>query len=119
MKGFIALVLVAMVGISAWNAWEIHAMREEIATLNQKVNSQSQSGVTDEVVAKAVAALALAKDAMGRMDTSQARAAYDTARQRLDEAAKVANAQAAPKIKWLRDEASDLGRQLQDKINRR
>jgi hypothetical protein len=119
MKGFIALVLVALLGLSAYNAWEIRTMREEIAALNQKVNTQSQSGITDEVVAKAAVALAQARDAMNRMDTTRARAAYETARQRLDEAAKVASAKAGPTVKWLRDEAADLGKQLQDKIDRR
>lgn len=119
MKGLVALVLVAMVGISVWNAWEIHTLRQEIAVLNQKVTSQSQNGLADAVIARALVSLKDAKDALGRMDTSQARAAYETARQKLDEAARVASTETAPKIKWLRDEASDLGRQIQDKINRR
>ena len=58
MKGFIALVLLAFLGLSAYNFWEIHTLREEIAALNQKVTLQSQSGLTDEVVAKAAVALA-------------------------------------------------------------
>jgi hypothetical protein len=117
MKGFIALALVALLGLSAYNYWEIRELRQEIAALNQKVTIRSQGGLTDEVVAKAAVALAQARDALGRMDTAQARAYYDTARRHLDEAARSANAKAGPTVKWLRDEASDLGRQLQDRIH--
>lgn len=117
MKGFIALVLVALLGLSAYNFWEIRTLRQEIVALNQKVTSQSQTGLTDEVVAKAAVALAQARDAMNRMDTSQARNAYDTARRRLDEAARIASDKAGPTVKWLRDETADLGKQLQDKIH--
>lgn len=119
MKGFIALVLVALLGLSAHNYWEIRTLRQEIAALNQKVSIQTQDGLTGEVVAKAAVALAQARDAMNRMDTTQARAAYDTARQRLDEATRTASTKAGPTVKWLRDEASDLGKQLQDRIQGR
>jgi hypothetical protein len=119
MKGFFALVLVALLGLSAYNYLEIRALRQEIASLNQKVNVQSQGGLTDEVVAKAAVALAQARDALNRMDTAQARGYYDTARRQLDEAARTASAKAGPTVKWLRDEASDLGRQLQDRVRRR
>ena len=119
MKGFIALVLVALLGLSAYNYWEIRSMRQEIATLNEKVRAQSETGLTDEMVAKAAVALAQARDAMNRMDTAQARAAYESARQRLEQAAKVASEKAGPTVKWLRDEAADLGRQLQEKTRNR
>jgi hypothetical protein len=119
MKGFITLILLALLGLSAYNYWEIHTLRQEIAALNQKVTAQQQSGLTDEVVAKAAVALAQARDAMNRMDTTQARIAYDSAKKKLDEAAAMANQKAAPTVKWLRDEASDLNRQLQDKIHGR
>ncbi len=117
MKGIFTLILFALLGLSAYNYWEIHTLRQEIAELNQKVNVQSQSGITDEVVAKAVIALAQARDSMNKMDATQARAAYETARKRLDEAATTANRKAGPTVKWLRDEASDLGRQLQSRFH--
>jgi hypothetical protein len=119
MRGFIALVLVALLGLSAYNYWEIREMRQEIAALNEKVRVESQGSVTDEVVAKATVALAQARDAMNRMDTTQARGYYDTARQQLDAAARTAGTKAGPTVKWLRDEASDLGKQLQDKVRGR
>ena len=119
MKGFIALALVAMLGLSAYNYWEIRELRQEIAALNVKVQSESQGSVTDEVVAKATVALAQARDALNRMDTTQARSAYDTAMRHLDEASRTASAKAGPTVKWLRGEASDLGKQLQDKLRGR
>ena len=119
MKGFIALLMLLLLGLNAYNYWEIQTLRQDIAALKQKVDVQSQAGLTGEVVAKAAVALAQARDAMSRMDTTRARAAYDTARKRLDEAAAMANQKAAPTVKWLRDEASDLNRQLQDKVHGR
>ena len=119
MKGFIALVLVALLGLSAYNYWELRAMRLEIAALNEKVRVQSQGGLTDEMVAKAAVALAQARDAMNRMDPDRARIAYETARARLEGAARIANEKAGPTVKWLRDQAADLGRELQDKSRAR
>jgi hypothetical protein len=117
MKGFVALVLLGFLCLSAYNVYEIRTLKQEIETLNQKVTAQSQTGLTDEVVAKAAVALAQARDAMNHMDTTQARNAYDTARRRLDEAARIASDKAGPTVKWLRDETADLGKQLQDKIH--
>lgn len=120
MKGFIALLLFLMIGISAFNYWQIKTLREEVAQLEQKVNQQQNGGgVADVVVGKATAALLQAKEALAHTDMDKARAAFDSARKYLDEAARGANEKAGPAVKWLKDEASDLGRQIQDKAHGR
>ena len=113
MKGFMALALVMLLGLSAYNYWEIHTLRQEIAALNEKVRVQADGGTTTQMIAKAAATFIQARDALNKMDTSQVRTAYESARQRLEGAVKVANEKAGPAGRWLRDEASNLGRQLQ------
>src|SRR2546423_4661076 len=115
MKGLLALLFLALLGLNAYNYWEIRTLREEIATMQRKMDERETSA-TDAVVAKAMATLMQAREAVAHTDMSRARAMFDTARQQLDEAAKTASTKSAPAVKWLRDEASDLGKQIQSRV---
>ena len=117
MKGLMALVLLALLGLAAYNYWEIRSLREEVALLERKVDQQQAGGLTDAVVARATLAIAQAKEALAHADMDKARALVDSGRRQLDDAVRTAGEKAAPVVKWFRDEASDLGQQVQDKVH--
>ena len=114
MKGLIALTLVLLLGLSASNYWEIRSMRQEIAALSEKVKVQSESNVATDVLRTAAATFVQARELVNKVDTVQARTAYESAKQRLEAALKTANDKAGPAGKWVRDEAYNLGKQLQE-----
>jgi len=117
MKGFMALVLMALLGLSAYNWVQINALKQDIARLdNYFREQQTSSGITDRAVAEAVRALARAREALSGANIDTARAAFDSARQKLAEAARTASQKTAPTVKWLEGQASELGRQMQERF---
>ena len=117
MKGFVAFVILILIAISGYNTWQVHELQQEIAQLNVKVKEQQSGGVTDEVVAQATRAIAAAREAIANTDMNSARTALDNARQKVAQAGRTASERAAPTVKWLEDQASELGRQVQDKFH--
>ena len=116
MKAFLAFLVSVMVGLSVFNYWQIHELKDQVARLELKIQEQQSAGMTDKVVAEATQALASAKDAIVRMDTTTARNYADSAKDMLMKAGKTAGDKAAPTVKWLEGQAKDLGKQIQDKI---
>jgi hypothetical protein len=116
MKGFMGFVVVVLLGLTAYNWWEIRSLRQDIAALEQKVTSQQSGSVTDTVVAQATVALGQARQAISSMDWNRARIAYDDARKQLDQASKTAGDKAAPTVKWLEGQAAELGKQIKERV---
>jgi hypothetical protein len=116
MKGFMALVALAALLLAGYNWWQIRSLREDFARLEQNVQEQQKGGLTGQVVAGATLALAKAREALSHLDTDKALAALQDAQKKLSEAARTAGQAAAPYVKKLEDEASDLGRQIQDRM---
>ncbi len=120
MKGLLALLLVVAVAFSAYNWWQVQELKREVASLQVKVQEQQQaSGPTDAVVGQATRMLGQARDAINHMDMSTAQRYAESARQTLAEAGRTAGQKAGPALHWLEGQASDLGRQIQDKVNSR
>ena len=117
MKAFLAFLVLVLVGLSAFNYWQIHELKDQVSRLELKIQEQQSAGMTDKIVAEATQALAGAKDAIARMDTTTARNYADSAKEMLMKAGKTAGEKATPTVKWLQGQAKDLGKQIQDKIN--
>lgn len=110
MKAFIALLLVVVLSANAVVWMEMKSLRQEVQTLRARVEKQDQQST---LTAQAVQALGQARAAMGTLDTEKARTALGSATAALGDAAKVASEKAGPTLKWLGDQATELGKQLQ------
>ena len=120
MKGSVAFLVVLMLGLTAYNWWQVRELRDEVARLKVQVaEQQNQGSVSDQMVARAVSAIAQARESIGGMNTDSARSALNKAGDYLAQAGRTVGSKAAPTVDWLKDQASSLGRQMQDKINRR
>jgi hypothetical protein len=117
MKGFIAVLLLLLLGGTAWNAWQIRELKQEIAGLQRNLQQETEARKADDLLARANGALQDAKTAIAGMDAAKAQSALATARQRLADAAKYANEKAAPTISWLERQAADLSKQVQERMN--
>ena len=117
MKAFLGFLVLSLVALSGFNYWQIHELKDQVARLELKIQEQQSAGMTDKVVAEATQALASAKDAIARMDTTTARNYADSAKELLMKAGKTAGEKATPTVKWLEGQAKDLGKQIQDKIH--
>jgi hypothetical protein len=113
MKGFMALVLVLLLGLACYNWWQIQTLRQEIARLEQKINEPS---VSDQAIAQAAAALERVRRAVSATDWNKARTAYDEARAKVDQVARAAGDRGGKTIDWLKQQTSDIGRQLQQRL---
>ena len=107
MKAFLAFLVLALVGLSGFNYWQIHELRDQVARLELKIQEQQSTGMTDKVVAEATQALASAKDAISKMDTTTARNYAETAKELLMKAGKTAGEKASPTVKWLEGQAKE------------
>jgi hypothetical protein len=116
-KALLAFLILILLALAGFNFWQIRELNDKVARLEVKIQEQQAGGVTDRVVAEATQALARAKDAIARMDTTTARNYADSAKGLLMQAGKTASEKAAPTVRWLEDQAKDVGRQVQDKIN--
>ena len=117
MKGLIVALFVALIGFSFYNYLQVQDLKQEVSRLQAKLNEQQSGGVTDQVVAQAATAIAQAKDAISKMDTSRARSTLDSAREYLAQASKSVSEKSAPTVKWLEEQASDLGKKVDDRIH--
>ena len=116
MKGLLALVLVLMLGMSVYNWMEIRALRQEISDLRTKVDQSQSGGLTDQTLQKAMEMMVQARVALANTDWSKARTAYESARQQIGAAASAANEKAGPALRWLEDQARDIGKQIQQRV---
>src|ERR1051325_1508924 len=80
MKAPAVFAVIILLGLSAYNWWQVRELRDEVSRLQVKVAEQQQSGgIADQTVAQAVRAIAAAKDAIGNMNTDSARSALNRA----------------------------------------
>ncbi len=116
MKGFIAVLVIALIGLNVYNYMQVQDLKQQVARLEVKLNEAQQSqGVSDRVVAEATRALAQARDAISRMDTTTARNYAENARQTLERAGKSASEKASSTIKWLGEQTSDLRKKIEER----
>jgi hypothetical protein len=115
MKAFIALLVIALIGFNVYNYMQVQDLKQQVARLEVKLNEEKSQGLSDKVVADAVRTLAQARDAVTRMDTTTARNYVENARTALERAGQTASEKAAPTVKWLGEQASDLGKKLQNR----
>lgn len=115
MKGLLALLIIGLIAFCGYNYMQVQELKQEVARLQTKLAEQQQAGATDRVVAEATRALAQAREAISRMDTTTARNYADNARDMLTRASHTAGEKAGPALKWLGEQASDLGGRLQGK----
>ena len=118
MKAFSIILLLGLLVSTAFNHWQVQQLRAEVAELKVQMANQQAGSLTNELVAKATAAILQARHAIGSAKVENAKAALNTAREYLAEAGKTAGAQAGPRLKWLQDQAQGIGRQIQDKAGR-
>jgi predicted negative regulator of RcsB-dependent stress response len=120
MRGVIAFLLLAILALCGYNLWQTHELRREIAQLEQKVNQPSAgSQLTDELMGRAAVALAGARDALAHTDTAKARTEIAEAERRLGDAYRTASVKAGPTVKWLREQASEVEKQIDTRVNGR
>ena len=116
MKGFAVFLMLVMLVFTGFTYWQVTELRKEVAVLKLQLAERQAGGVTDEVVAKAAIAIAQAREAIGHTNLDTARSALESAKGYLSEAGKTASTKAGPTVKWLQEQATGLGRQVQDRI---
>ena len=117
MKVFVGLLFIALIGFCAFNYMQVQDLKQQVARLEIKLNEEQQQGVSDRVVAEATRALIKAHDAISQMDPATARTYVENARVALERAGRAANEKAGPTMRWLGEQASALGKKVQDKVN--
>lgn len=118
MKGFVALALLVLLGLSVHNWMQISALRQEVARLESRVGEQQSSQVSDRILAEAVRAFLRAQAALSGANVDTARDALEAARQKLAEAARITGEKTEPTLNWLEAQAAELGRQAQERLGR-
>ena len=118
MKGIGVFAAIAALAFGVFNYWQVTQLRNEVALLKVQIAEQRAGGVTDAVLARAALALAEARNAISGSKLEQARAALDTAKEYLGDARTTAGEKAAPRLKWLQEQAQGLSRQVQDRMGR-
>ena len=118
MRAFAVLSVLAMLALTAFNYWQVQELRKEVTLLKLQLAERQGGGLTDVAVAQAARAIAQARDAIGHTNLDTARAALNTAKDYLADAGKTAGDKAAPTVKWLQEQASQLGRQVQERVPR-
>ena len=108
MKGFLALLIMALIALTGMNMWQIQQLRGEVHALRRQLAEQRHS---TDALAQAIEAVRLARDAVKSVDTPSARRAVDTARQKLSEAAAVATEKARHTLKWLEEQMKHLAQE--------
>lgn len=114
MKAVLTFFVVALVALNIYNWWEIRNLRQEIDRLSHQVK-QTSPDLADQVVAEATRALARAREAIDKLDPDHARTAVEDARQRLEEAGRLASEKVRPTVKWLGEQVTELGKRIQEK----
>jgi uncharacterized protein HemX len=113
MKGFLAVLLLGFIALSAFNFWQIRELKQEIAVLERKTQDQQRRADTsDRLMAQAADAIAHAGEALSHTDTRQAKDAFDVATRKVAEAGRALQQHAGPATNWLRDSADTLGKQV-------
>jgi len=110
MKGFLAVLILLLLGLTGYNTWEIRNLRQELAATEAKLNEQRQS---TDLLTQATAALAAARTAVSGADFTAAQNALNGAKEALGKVGE----RAQPALKWLEQQASDVGRQIQTRLN--
>ena len=115
MKGLAAFAILFLLGMSVYNWYEIRGLRQEIVRLEEKVDAAGSGGVSEQALQKALDLMLQARVALANTDWNKARTAYESAQQQIGAAAKTAGEKAGPAMRWLRDQARDLGNQIQQR----
>lgn len=117
MKGLGGFAVIILLGLAAYNWWQVRELSDKVARLEVKVAEQQQGGgVADQTVAQAVRAIAQAKDAIGAVNMDSARGALNRAGDFLAQAGKTVGDKSAPTVNWLREQANSLSKQVQEKM---
>ncbi|MBM3495804.1 MAG: hypothetical protein FJX72_15990 [Armatimonadetes bacterium] len=109
MKAITALVIVALLGVSAYNMRQIQVLQAEVADMRSQMAQQKKS---NDLLAEAMQSVQQARDAMGRVDTAKASGALQRAGSALGDAAKLAGEKAGPAIRWLEGQVKGLSDQV-------
>ena len=118
MKAFAGFLLVILIGITAFNYWQVQELRKEVALMKVQLAEARAGGVTDAAVAQAAIAIARARDAISRTNMDSARGALQSAKDYLAEAGKTASTKAGPTVKWLQEQAAGLSNEVQERAGR-
>jgi hypothetical protein len=109
MKGFLVVLFLALLALSAFNFWQIRELKQEIAVLEQKAQEQQRrADASDQLYKQALDALTRAGDALSHTDTREARDTFEAARHKLDDAAKAIQEHAGPAAAWVGEHVRDL-----------
>ena len=115
MRGLIALLVIVLIALSAYNYLQMTHLQQEVAQLQAKLHEQPQADGSDKALADVTRALAHAREAFSHMDSKSARGYVDTARQKLDDAGKTAGEKTRTAVKWLGEQTGELGKKIQEK----
>jgi hypothetical protein len=109
MKGFLVVLFLGLLALSAFNFWQIRELKQEIAVLEQKAQEQQRrADASDRLYAQALDALSRAGDALSHTDTREARDAFDVARRKVEDAAKAIQEHAGPAAAWVGQQVRGL-----------
>lgn len=118
MKGIGVLVLIALIGSSAYNYWQVEQLRSEVASLKTQLEGRRSESLAEDIMARAAIAILQAREAVSGSDLQSAKEAVQSAQAYLAQARKAAGDHAGPRLKWLSDQANGLGRQVQERLGR-
>jgi biopolymer transport protein ExbB/TolQ len=112
MKAVGTFCMMVLLVLTLYNGWEIRHLRQELDRLNHQVK-QTPPNLSDQVVAEVTRALAHAREAIEKMDLKHAQNTVEEAQKRLEEAGRSASQKVKPTLRWLGEQVSALGKQIQ------
>lgn len=115
MKGFLALVMLALVGLSLANFWQIQQLQGQVASLQGRVQKAEEADLTTQALNKAMILLAQAQEAARRADYQKARELLGQSVERADQMRRVVGDKAGPAATWLREQTQHLEEQIRRK----
>lgn len=109
MKAPVVVLLLIFVALAGANWLQLQQVRHDLARLERAIAPVSAADArVGDPMAAATRALGRAHQALADADPAAARRALAEARQHIDKVSE----RAGPAAKWLREQATDLGRQI-------
>jgi len=117
MKGFMALVILVLLGFGGYNYFQVQALNKQVTALKSQLSAERVSKMqTETALSEATKALAQAREAINNTDTTKARAIIDDAKVKLDSAAKAVGEKSGPALEWVKQQAGEIGRKAREKL---
>ena len=116
MRGFIAFLMLLLVGINLINFWHIEQLQAQVATLQtQMAKTESRDRKASSIVDQALPLLEQAQDAIQKADFVKAKRLLSETSANVDHMARTMGDKTAPGVAWLRQQVQSLESKMDNK----